>query len=101
MSKDEYRVARNMQMIQTNILQKKLCVKLVTYQNYTKMHGPKNNKKGIMKANASRTGKWQGLVNKSVSQNAVNTTQIKKPQSRTVLYPIKTEASTTALQSGN
>ena len=25
--------------------QKKLCVKLVTYQNYTKMHGPKNIKK--------------------------------------------------------
>jgi len=46
-------------------------------------------------------GEMAGLINKSVPQNAVNTTQIKEPQSRTVLYPIKTEASTTSLQSGN
>ena len=31
-----------MQRIQINILQKKLRVKLVTYRNYTKMHGQKN-----------------------------------------------------------
>jgi hypothetical protein len=37
---DENIVARNMYRIQIN--QKKLCVKLVTYQNYTKMHGQKN-----------------------------------------------------------
>jgi len=31
-----------MYRIQINLLYRKLCVKLVTYQNYTKMHGQKN-----------------------------------------------------------
>jgi hypothetical protein len=39
---DEHIVARNTQRIQICVSQKKLCVKLVTYQNYTKMHGPQN-----------------------------------------------------------
>ena len=39
---DEHIVARNMQRIQINILQKKLCVRLFTHQNYRKMHGQKN-----------------------------------------------------------
>ena len=36
---------RNMQRIQINISQKKLCIKLFTYRNYTKMHGQENIKK--------------------------------------------------------
>jgi hypothetical protein len=54
----------------------------------------------IIKANASLTGKCQGL-HKSVPHNAANTTQTEESQSRTVLYPIKTEAGKTAPQSGN
>ena len=38
---------------------------------------------------------------KPVPQNAVITTQIQEPQSRTVFIQLKQKPSTTALQSGN
>ena len=39
---DEHMVARNMLSIEINIYGKELCVKLVIYKNYTKMHGQQN-----------------------------------------------------------
>jgi hypothetical protein len=38
--------ARNMQRLEINVHEKELCVKLVIYKDYTKMHGQQNIKYG-------------------------------------------------------
>jgi hypothetical protein len=39
---DEHMGARNMERIEINIREKELCVKMVSYKNYTKMNGQQN-----------------------------------------------------------
>ena len=45
---DGHMVARNMQSIEISIYGKEMCVRLVIYKNYTKMHGQQNIKLGYL-----------------------------------------------------